>query len=98
MSDMYIDNDGRFPDESRALVRYPLTNEHVNRATWPWAPGTVLGQCGPDDWHVRVDVDDLAEAGESGKPWYPCCFRGVSELDGTGRISSTGRMAGWATR
>ena len=46
------DNDGRFPDESLVEVRYPRTRQEElgDRAKWPWLPGSILGQCGPDEW------------------------------------------------
>lgn len=96
MSAGYETNDGRFPDEAQIEVRYPagLVDGEWTRAVcldrdeWPWLPGTVLGQCGPNEWHVRVDVDELAEdddgdqVDEDGEPvrWYPACFRDASEL------------------
>jgi hypothetical protein len=99
----YDPNDGRFPDESQVEIRYParLVNDEwvpvgaltrdeggLSRADWPWLPGTVVGQCGPEEWQVRVDVDELAEddiddqVDEDGRPllWYPAVFRDASEL------------------
>ena len=56
------DNDGRFPDESRVEVRYPRTGqeEHGDRAAWPWLPGSIVEQCGPDEWLVCVEDRDVA--------------------------------------
>jgi hypothetical protein len=56
------DNDGRFPDESRVEVRYPRTRqeEHGDRAAWPWLPGSIVEQCGPDEWRVCVEDRDVA--------------------------------------
>jgi hypothetical protein len=84
-SGMYADNDGRFPDDSAVLVRYPLTAEQDkgDRNAWPWLPGTVLGQCGHDEWHVVVDgVEELAEPSDDGPDvlLYPACFRDSSEI------------------
>jgi hypothetical protein len=80
----YVDNDGRFPDEARVEARFPLTAaDHRDRDDWPWLPATVLGQCGPDEWHERIDVEDLAEDDADlaeGERWYPACFRDASEL------------------
>lgn len=110
MIGQYAENDGRFPDEAHVEVRYParlIDDEWVqagalsrdegglDRDEWPWLPGTVLGQCGPDEWHVRVDVDELAEDDEDGQVdddgepvrWYPACFRDPSEL----RLATAGR-------
>jgi hypothetical protein len=71
----------RFPDETPVLVRYPLTPDQGkgDRSAWPWLPGTVLGQCGPDEWQVCVEAGELAEA-EGGELWYPVCYRDASEL------------------
>ena len=48
------DNDGKFPDESPVEVRYPSSKqeEHGDRERWPWLPGTIVEQCGPDEWYV----------------------------------------------
>ncbi len=56
------DNDGRFPDDSLVEVRYPRTRqqEEGDRCRWPWLPGSILGQCGPDEWHVCVEARELA--------------------------------------
>ena len=44
------DNDGKFPDESPVEVRYPRSKqeEHGDRERWPWLPGTIVEQCGPE--------------------------------------------------
>ena len=84
------DNDGRFPDDSPVLVRYPRNRqaELGDRAEWPWLPGSILGQCGPDEWHTCVEARELATL-DDGSPapagmadedlFYPCCFRAASE-------------------
>ena len=84
-------NDGRFPDESDVLVRYPLNKEQEqdDKAVWPWLPGVIEQQCGPDEWLVTVYDRDLAEL-EDGSPapdgtpgedlFFPQCFRDSSEL------------------
>lgn len=82
---MYEDNDGRFPEDAPVLVKFPMPgDEDKDRADWPWLPGTVLGQCGPDEWHIVVDgVSELAEVdpqNPNGGPLYPACFRDSSEL------------------
>ena len=85
------DNDGRFPDDSRVEVRYPRTRqeEHGDRAAWPWLPGTIVEQCGPDEWLVCVEDRDVAVL-RDGRPaprntafrnlYYPMCFRDSSEI------------------
>ncbi len=56
------DNDGRFPDDSPVEVRYPRSKqeEKGDREWRPWLPGTIVGQCGPDEWYVCVEVRELA--------------------------------------
>jgi hypothetical protein len=85
------DNDGRFPDDSLVEVRYPrdLQEELGDRSGWPWLPGSILSQCGPDEWHVCVEDRELARL-DDGSPapggtadrelLYPCCFRDASEI------------------
>ena len=80
------DNDGKFPDESPVEVRYPRSKqeEQADRDTWPWLPGSIVEQCGPDEWYVWVEVRGLAVL-RDGRPapcgtasrnlYYPCCFR-----------------------
>jgi hypothetical protein len=52
------DNDGRFPDESPVEVRYPRSKQEENgdRERWPWLPGSIVRQCGPDEWYVCIEV------------------------------------------
>jgi hypothetical protein len=85
------DNDGRFPDDSLVEVRYPRNTqeEHGERSAWPWLPGSILSQCGPDEWKVCVEARELAML-DDGQPaprgtapedlYYPCCFRDSSEI------------------
>jgi hypothetical protein len=85
------DNDGRFPDDSLVEVRYPRTRleELGDRSGWPWLLGSILGQCGPDEWHVCVEVRALAMLDDGSRApvgtadrelLYPCCFRDGSEI------------------
>jgi hypothetical protein len=71
-------------------VRYPLPdNDKHDRSSWPWLPGTILAECGPDEWQVCVEVRELATL-EDGRPphrktlahnlFYPLCFRDSSEI------------------
>jgi hypothetical protein len=55
-------NDGRFPDDSPVEIRYPQTRneEQGDRSAWPWLPGSILEQCGPDEWYVCVQIRELA--------------------------------------
>lgn len=70
-----------FPEESWVQVRYPLTSEqsHGDRAAWPWLPGWVVTQCGPDEWQICVQTPELATQ-HDGETWYPSCFRDSSEI------------------
>jgi len=85
------DNDGRFPDDSLVEVRYPRTRqeERGDRSAWPWLPGSILSQCGPDEWYVCVAARELATLDDGGPArgrtadgelLYPCCFRDASEI------------------
>jgi hypothetical protein len=88
---MIYDNNGRFPNDSRVEVRYPRTRqeEQGDRSAWPWLPGSIAGQCGPDEWQVCVEDRDVAVL-RDGRPaprstasrnlYYPLCFRDSSEI------------------
>jgi hypothetical protein len=56
------DNDGKFPDESPVEVRYPRAKqeEQGDRDQWPWLPGTIVEQRGPEEWYVCIEVRELA--------------------------------------
>ena len=84
-------NDGRFPDESPVEVRYPRSQqeEQGGRERWPWLPGTIVEQCGPDEWYVCIEVRELAVLRDGRRAlrgtasrnlYYPCCFRDSSEI------------------
>jgi hypothetical protein len=85
------DNDGKFPDESPVEVRYPRSKqeEQADRDTWPWLPGSIVEQCGPDEWYVCVEVRELAVLRDGRRAprgtasrnlYYPCCFRDGAEI------------------
>ena len=91
------DNDGRFPDESPVEVRYPRSKqeEQGDREQWPWLPGTIVEQCGPDEWYVCIEVRELgvlrngrrAPRGTASRNlYYPCCFRDGSEIRAAHRL------------
>jgi len=53
------------------------------------APGTIIEQCGPDEWYVWVGVRELAvlrdgrrasRGAASRDLYYPCRFRDGSEI------------------
>jgi hypothetical protein len=87
------DNDGRFPDDSRVEVRYPRTRQEElgDRAEWPWLPGLILSQCGPDEWYVCVEARELAML-DDGRPTpdgtadQDVVHPGVQELDDRGQL------------
>ena len=64
-----------FPEDSWVEVRYPLTSEQksTDRDAWPWLPGWVVAQCGPDEWEICVQAPELATWHE-GEAWYPVCL------------------------
>jgi hypothetical protein len=104
------DNDGRFPDDSPVEVRYPRSEQEKDgdRSAWPWLPGSIVEQCGPDEWYVCVEVRELAVLHDGRKAprgtpsrrlYYPCCFRDSSEIRpraaaAPGAASSAGNGAG----
>ena len=71
----------QFPDDTAVLVRFPRTGaeEQGDRGSWPWLPGTVVQQVGPDEWQVLVEAPELAEE-DGGELRYPVCYRDGSEL------------------
>jgi hypothetical protein len=96
---MMHENDSRFPDESPVLVRYPLDGPRSvsDRAEWPWLPGTIEQQCGPDEWLVTIEDRRLAELGDGspapeGTPdkelLFPQCYRDSSELRPTPELEA----------
>ena len=96
------DNDGKYPDESPVEVRDPCSKqeEQGDREQWPWPPGTIVEQCGQDEWYVCVEVRELAvlRAGRraprgtaSRNLYYPCCYRDGSEI--RPRTASSGGAA-----
>jgi hypothetical protein len=106
MYDEDEDNDDRFPDDSPVEVRYPRSKqeERGDREQWPWLPGTIVEQCGPDEWYVCLEMRELAVLDDGRRAprgtashdlYYPCCFRDGSEIRprtvGGGAASDTRR-------
>jgi hypothetical protein len=99
------DNDDKFPDQSPVEVRHPRSKqeEQADRDTWPWLPGSIVEQCGPDEWYVCLEVRELAVLRDGRRPprgtarrnlYYPCCFRDSSEIrprTASGRATSSTR-------
>ena len=89
---MYHDlPDSMLTDETPVFVRYPRTpeEERGDRAKWPWLPGTILEQCGPDEWRVVIEDMSVAVRKDGSRPtprtprnrlYYPLCFRDASEI------------------
>lgn len=76
-------NPAHFPDEGPVLVWYPWPGVDAHdREAWAWLPGSILKQCGRDEWCVVVEVDDLGEPDpdDPDQLLYPLCFRDASEL------------------
>jgi hypothetical protein len=80
-----------FADDMAVEVRFPRTKEEErgDRADWPWLPGTIVQQCGPDEWQVCVEDMSVAVRKDGSKPtprtpsnrlYYPLCFRDSSEI------------------
>ena len=73
------------------MVKFPRTKEEErgDRAAWPWLPGTILQQCGPDEWQVCVEDMAVAVRQDGSRPtprtpknrlYFPLCFRDASEI------------------
>ncbi|MQA78735.1 MAG: hypothetical protein GEV10_09710 [Streptosporangiales bacterium] len=80
MNNGYLDNDGRFPDDTAVLVKYPRPSDSADRDTWPWMTGVILGQVGPDEWDVLVEDHRVTQTDIDGDIVYPMCWRDASEL------------------
>lgn len=63
-----------YPDDTPILVRFPLAGGQ-DRELWPWLPGRIIQQCGPDEWDVCVEAPELENA-----DGFPLCFRDSSEI------------------
>ena len=82
---------GQLVEDTPVLVKFPRTKdeERGDRAAWPWLPGTIVEQCGQDEWQVCVEDLSVAVRADGGKPtprtpqhnlYYPLCFRDASEI------------------
>src|SRR5260370_36726793 len=63
--------------------------EQGDRGQWPWLPGTIVEQCGPDEWDVCLEVRELAVLRDGRRAprgtasrnlYYPCRLRDGSEI------------------
>jgi len=92
-----MNEDSTWGDGHAVEVRYPLANVEIpGRETWPWLPGEILLQCGPDEWEVAVYDKRLAQfedgsrapAGTpAGDLRYPTCYRDSSEIREPQRVA-----------
>jgi hypothetical protein len=85
-------NDGKFPEGAAVTTPFPLTDEQAkaDRVTWPWVPGTIAYQCGPDEWGVVIEAREVAFIENSQPPapdgtpddqlCHPVVFRDSSEI------------------
>ncbi len=91
MSSSMSEDSPAFAEDMAVMVRFPRTkeDERGDRANWPWLPGTIVGQCGPDEWQVCVEDMSVAVRADGSKPtprtpkdrlFYPLCFRDSSEI------------------
>jgi hypothetical protein len=104
MHDFDDDNDGRFPDGSPVAVRYPRSKqeEQADRGTWPWLPGSIVEQCGPDEWYVCIEAASwpscATAAHRTARPtvnlYYPAASGDGSEIRPRTTPSATRRGAG----
>lgn len=89
------DNDGRFPDDSLVVVRFPrnLQEEQGDRSEWPWLPGSILSQCGPDEWHVCVEARELPTLDDGASGGQRLAFEDLGGMPGhvPGRGQSSSR-------
>ena len=80
-----------FADDMAVEVRFPRNEEEErgDRNAWPWLPGTIVQQVGPDEWQVCVEDISVAVWEDGSKPtprtpqhklFYPLCFRDASEI------------------
>ncbi len=80
-----------FADDTPVMVKFPLTPEQEkgDRAGWPWLPGTIVEQVGPDEWRVIVEDIAVAVREDGSKPtprtpqhklFYPLAYRDSSEI------------------
>ena len=80
---MHQVNYSKFPDNSPVEVRYPRTRqqEQGDRSAWPWLPGSILSQYGPDEWYVCA----------SRSVSWPCCATAGGHRAGPRRATCTTR-------
>ncbi len=72
----------RYAEGAAVETRYPRTpgEEAGPRSGWGWVPGTVMEQCGPDEWSVDLETGatvfrDAAEIRPAAVSAFrcPCC-------------------------
>ena len=80
-----------FAEDEAVWVKYPRDEREKkgDRAGWPWLPGTIVQQSGPDKWQVCVEHMSVAVREDGSRPtlhtprnqlYYPLCCRDSSEI------------------
>ena len=80
-----------FAEDVAVMVKFPRTKEEEqgDRSAWPWLPGTIVQQCGPDEWQVCVEDMAVAVRQDSSRPtprtprrnlFFPLAYRDSSEI------------------
>jgi hypothetical protein len=83
--------DGQLVEDTPVMVRYPRTPEEEkgDRAAWPWLPGTIVQQCGPDEFQIVVEDMAVAVRKDGSRPtprtpknklFYPLAYRDSFEI------------------
>ncbi len=84
-------SDGMLAEEVAVMVKFPRTKEEErgDRSRWPWLPGTIVQQCGSDEFQVVVEDMAVAVRQDGSRPtprtprrnlFFPMCYRDSSEL------------------
>ena len=80
-----------FAEDVAIMVKFPRTKqeEQGDRSAWPWLPGTIVQQCGPDEWQVCVEDMAVAVRKDGSRPtprtpknrlYFPLAYRDSSEI------------------
>jgi hypothetical protein len=73
-------NDGRYADESKVLVRWPV-DPNVPQSQWPWVKGLVTAQVDNDEWEIALYDERCVETEDDGATSWPSCYRSACELE-----------------
>ena len=80
-----------FAEDMAVKVKFPRSKEEEqgDRARWTWLPGTIVQQCGPDEWQVCVEDIAVAMRQDGSRPtprtpknklFYPLAYGDSSEI------------------